>query len=99
MDRTNPVFFHRSLTNENIIPNWSEKKQNKLAEDVLKNDMLNLVSSYQQQLGAKETGLDDAIEFLQNTVILLEVLRNRRTIIVLHDLNLTKLYSVETMVS
>lgn len=94
-DKTNPIQIHRRLTNEHIFPSQSEKMRNKYAEDVLNTEMLNLMESYKQHLGASGTVLDGAIELLQNTSILIEVFRDRRTINESNDLRLMRLNAVQ----
>lgn len=94
-DRTNPVQIHRKLTNEHIFPNQSEKMRNKLAEEVLNADMLTLMESYQQRMGANASALDGAIELLKNTSVLIDVFRDRRTVNESNDIRLQKLHSVQ----
>jgi hypothetical protein len=90
-DRSNPGQIYKDNKNEHLFLNQSEKMRNKCAEDVLSVDMLNLMSTYQQYLGEKGKLLDDAIELLQNTSVLIDIFRDRRPINVSNDIRLSKL--------
>jgi hypothetical protein len=68
---------------------------NKLAEEVLNYDMLNLMKSYQQHIGSKGTVLDGAIELLQNTADTIDIFRDRRTINEKNDILISKLNAVQ----
>lgn len=88
-DRQNPVQIHKALTNEHLYPNSASKMRNKLAEDALNEEMLNLMYAYKKSLGLKRQVLDGAIELLQNTSKIIGTFRDRRGITTTEDVRLT----------
>ena len=89
-DKQNPIQIHRALTNEHLFPSNSSKMRNKLAEDVLNTEMLNLMISYKENLGEKGECLNGAIELLQKTSCLINNFRDRRPIHTLADNRLSQ---------
>ena len=89
-DKQNPIQTHRALTNEHLFPSNSSKMRNKLAEDVLNSEMLNLFVSYKENLGEKGECLNGAIELLQKTSCLITNFRDPRPIHSLDDDRLCK---------
>ena len=79
-DKQNPIQIHRKLSNDHIFPNNSNKMRNKLAEEVLDGDMLNLFCAFKEGLGQKGEELDCVIEMLQNTSKMISNFRDRRPI-------------------
>lgn len=94
-DRTNVIQIHKSLTNEHIFPSNSSKMRNKLAEDALDEEMLNLMCSYKSSLGAKGQELQGAITLLENTSKLVSVFRDRRPINTQEDTRLSTIREVQ----
>jgi hypothetical protein len=84
-DCTNPIQIHRSLTNEHLFPSTVSKMRNKLAEDVLDYEMLNLMLSYKDSLGEKGKILDGAVELLMHTSKIISTFRDRRPIHTIED--------------
>lgn len=84
-DCKNPVQIHKSLTNEHLFPTNVSKMRNKLAEDVLDNEMLNLMLSYKDSMGQKGKDLDGAVEILRHTASLISTFRDRRPIHTIED--------------
>ncbi|KAL3854195.1 hypothetical protein ACJMK2_013473 [Sinanodonta woodiana] len=61
-DKTSPLQIHRALTQVHVYPNAMEKMRNHLAEEVLNDDMLNLMTQYQASL----SGSIDLLKMIQN---------------------------------
>ncbi|XP_070573166.1 uncharacterized protein [Ptychodera flava] len=79
----NSVRVHRKLTDEHIYPNQRQKMRNKLAEEVLNEDMLNLMKDYKESVASTE--VDSTIELLENTSRLIKNFRDSRPIMNLED--------------
>ena len=71
--------IHRHLTREHVDLTSANKMRNKLAEQVLDKDMLFLMKSYQTSIDNPER-LSSTIAVLENTSVLVEIFRDRRSI-------------------
>ena len=94
-DNKNPVQIHKALTNEHLFPTQSQKMRNKLAEDALNSEMLNLMLAYKQSLGKKGDVLNGAIELLQHSSTMIDIFRDRRSINCNDDERILKLKEVQ----
>ncbi|CAC5395429.1 unnamed protein product [Mytilus coruscus] len=86
---------HYKLTSSHLHPDSAEKMRNHLAEEVLNEDMLHLMKEYRTSL-LHGVVLDSAIEYLENTTILISVFRDKRPILSCHDTRIQLLHSVLT---
>ncbi|WAR17634.1 hypothetical protein MAR_032228, partial [Mya arenaria] len=77
---TNDFPLHRKLTNDHFFLTSESKMRNKLAEDVLDGEMLNLMVTFQGFLGDSGSELNSTIELLQATSVIVRVFRDRRPI-------------------
>ena len=84
----NALKVYPQLTNDHFFLNSQLKMRNKLAEDVLNENMLHLMKCYQKQLGEQAHELDSTIELLEHTSVLVKTFRDRRPI---HDYSDTRL--------
>ena len=72
--------LHQKLTQEHLFLNSQLKMRNKLAEEVVNEDMLHLMKEYQVALGANGKDLESTIELLGQTTILTKIFRDKRPI-------------------
>lgn len=94
-DQTNPIQIHKRLTNEHMFPSQSSKMRNKLAEDALDDEMLNLMTAYRANLGLKGKELDGAVDLLRNTSKMISIFRDRRPIHMIEDIRLETIREVQ----
>lgn len=90
----NSVRVHPKLTDEHIFLTKTSKMRNRLAEDVLDVEMLNLMKAYQRNLKNGKY-LDGAISMLEQTSVLIKIFRDPRTISDIKDSRLADLLRVE----
>jgi len=90
---TNAFPIHRRLTHEHLYLNQESKMRNKLAEDVMDVEMLNLMECYQRSIGEDGYLVDDSIALLKATSVIIEVFRDRRPIHDVEDRRLDQLTS------
>lgn len=80
------------LTNEHVYLNGSQKMRNKLGYDVLDEEMLNLMMCHKSSLSTDNgKDLDGAVEFLQQTSVLVSMFRDPRPITDMGDQRLSNL--------
>ena len=82
------------LTNDHFFLNSQLKMRNKLAEDVLSENMLHLMKCYKKHVGEQGVELDSTIEFLEHTSVLVKVFRDHRPIHSDNDTRLTQIRKV-----
>ncbi|XP_033729442.1 uncharacterized protein LOC117318583 [Pecten maximus] len=87
---SNPFKVYQQLTNDHFFLTSQSKMRNKLAEDVLNQDMLHLMKCYQKSLGDDGHHLDGSINLLEQTSILVKNFRDQRPIIDAGDERLTE---------
>jgi len=92
-DRANALQLHSKLTNEHLFPSSQSKMRNKLAEDVLNNEMLNLMLTYKSTL-ANPCVLNGAVELLQKTSRMIEIFNDKSPILVTDDQRLRVLRDI-----
>jgi hypothetical protein len=85
--------IHRKLTKEHIDLSGSLKTRNKLAEEVLNNDMLFVMKAYQATLDDPAV-LSATIKLLENTAPLVEIFHDKRPISSLADERLQQLRNI-----
>ncbi|XP_063435277.1 uncharacterized protein LOC134716277 [Mytilus trossulus] len=76
----NPFKIYQQLTMEHFFLTSQSKMRNKLAEDVLNENMLHLMQCYQTSLKEKGDELNSSIEFLKKTSVLAKKFRDQRPI-------------------
>lgn len=76
----NPFKIYQQLTMEHFFLTSQSKMRNKLAEDVLNENMLHLMQCYQISLKEKGDELNSSIEFLKKTSVLAKNFRDQRPI-------------------
>ena len=76
----NPFKIYQQLTMEHFFLTSQSKMRNKLAEDVLNENMLHLVQCYQKSLPDSGENLEGSIEFLKQTSVLVRNFRDQRAI-------------------
>jgi hypothetical protein len=81
---TNPMRIHQRLTDAHMTVSNEGKMRNKLAEDVLDEEMLHLMELYQRNISSSDH-LDGCIAFLQQTSKLVRVFRDMRPVIEMND--------------
>lgn len=92
-EQTNSRKIHYKLSNYHLHPDSGEKMRNHLAEEVLNEDMLQLMKSYQNSLINGDV-LNSAIDLLQQTSKLITVFRDPRPVTDIHDARLNILNHV-----
>lgn len=97
-DTQNPIQIRQALTNEHRLPSNSNKKRNKLAEDVLNTEMLNLMIFYKENLVEKGECLNGAIKSKQKTSCLISNFRDRTPIHITDDNRLSQNRTVSILV-
>ena len=85
--------IHYKITDEHINPDGPQKMRNQLAEEMLDNQMLFLMKSYQQSIHNGHV-LDDTIDFLTQTSCLISIFRSSVPITSKQDDIFTQLSSV-----
>ena len=93
-DRNNPFPIHRKLTDEHLFPNNAQKMRNKLAFDVLDQEMLHLMQTYNASLKNQSEELEAAIVLLEKTSFLADFFQDNRPIKDLTDARLKKFSDV-----
>ena len=93
-DKTNGVPLHRKLSGDHIFPTNQQRIRHHLAEDVFDNDMLHVMSRYQQTLGANASVLDGVIDLLKQTSKLIDILKDMRPIKSMDDQRLHELLEI-----
>ncbi|XP_070550372.1 uncharacterized protein [Ptychodera flava] len=83
----NTCRIHYKLTDAHLFPDTQQKMRNKLAEEVLNEDMLTLFKAYQNDLH-DGSHLDATVELLQHTSKLIKTFRDRRPIMSMDDIRL-----------
>lgn len=82
----NPFPVHNKLTDEHLFPSDSQKMRNKLANEVLDGEMLNLMQCYKSSLSPEHgKQLDGAIAILHQTSLFVSLFRDPRPICDLCD--------------
>lgn len=81
---SNTLKVYQQLTQDHFFFNSQLKMRNKLAEDVLNENMLHLMTCYQRSLGDKGEELQGSIELLQHTSVI-KNFRDARPIISYSD--------------
>lgn len=69
--------IHYKLTPSHLSSDSQGKMWNHIAEEVLNRDMLHLMKQYQRSL-SNGSVLDAAVQFLEKTSIMIDVLRDKR---------------------
>lgn len=87
---TNPFPLHHKLTEEHLYPNSAQKMRNKLAEDVLGEEMYQLMLAYQRTLQNPDP-FDVVLEFLGHTKVILSIFLDMRPIKELGDKRICQL--------
>jgi hypothetical protein len=90
-DQSNLVSLHRKLTKDhifNVMSNSNLKMRNHLAEDVLGQDMLHLMSSYSSAMSDNMPEVEGTIEFLEITSYLCRIFRDSRAVSDVSDVRL-----------
>ena len=82
---TNAFPLHRKLTNDHFFLTQESKMRNRLAEDVMNDEMLHLMESFQKFLGEDGYLLDDTIALLRATSVIVSTFRDRRPIVDIED--------------
>lgn len=93
-DRNNPFPVHRKLTDEHLFPNNAQKMRNKLAFDVLDQEMLHLMETYNASLQNASEEITAAIALLERTSFLVDLFQDNRPIKDLSDARVKKLTDV-----
>jgi len=76
----NPFKIYQQLTMEHFFLTSQSKMRNRLAEDVLNENMLHLMQCYQMSLKKNGDDLNSSIEFLKKTSVLVKNFRDQRPI-------------------
>ena len=94
-DKGNILSVHQKLTHEHIFPNQPAKMRNHLAEQVLDDDMLNMMTTYQ---ASKDDGsyFDSTIARLEKTSVLISIFRDQRAVKNIADSRLSALLNIHT---
>lgn len=82
---SNTLKVYQQLTQDHFFLNSQVKMRNKLAEDVLNENMLHLMTCYQRSLGDKGEELQGIIELLQHTSVIIKNFRDARPITAYSD--------------
>jgi hypothetical protein len=82
---SNCLKIYPQLTEEHFHLNSQLKMRNKLAENVLDKNMLNLMELYKKSLGENGNVLNSSIELLKNTSVLVEIFRDNRPLKMYED--------------
>jgi hypothetical protein len=77
---SNTLKVYQKLTQDHFFLNSELKMRNKLAEDVLDENMLHLMEVYSDSLGEKANELASSVELLKNTSVLVKFFRDSRPI-------------------
>ena len=77
---SNVLKIHQKLTQVHFSLNSQLKMRNKLAEDVLDENMLHLLEMHKESLGSSGEQLNSSVELLQNTSKLVKIFRDKRPI-------------------
>ena len=93
-DKNNPFPIHRKLTDEHLFPNNAQKMRNKLAFDVLDQEMLHLMQTYNASLKNQSEELEAAIVLLEKTSFLADFFQDNRPIKDLTDARLKQFSDV-----
>lgn len=93
-DQANALQLHRRLSNEHMFPTMQSKMRNHLAEQVLNDEMLNLMSYYKESLGNGGDILTGAIELLSNTSKMIKIFHDRQPVKCQNDSRLTELEEI-----
>ncbi|KAL3871859.1 hypothetical protein ACJMK2_039831 [Sinanodonta woodiana] len=87
-DKISPLQIHRALTQVHVYPNTKEKMRNHLAEEVLNDDMLNLMTQYQASLGQNGASPSGSIDMLKHTSKMIRNFHDQRPIFQANDMRL-----------
>ncbi|MDH5640771.1 MAG: hypothetical protein OEY28_05720, partial [Nitrospira sp.] len=91
-DNENNAFqLHHKLKDEHFYLNSQLKMRNKLAEDVLDENMLILMKSFQKFLGTQGDELNDTIKLLEQTSTIISIFNDQRPINEIDDVRIKKL--------
>ena len=82
---TNAFPLHRKLTNDHLFLTQESKMRNQLAEDVMNDEMLRLMESFQKFLGTDGYLLNDSVALLRATSVIVRVFRDRRPVVEIED--------------
>ena len=93
---TNAFPLHRKLTHDHFFLTQESKMRNRLAEDVLSEEMLNLMLAFQKFLGEDGYLLNDTVALLKATSVIVSTFRDRRPIVDIEDKRLDGLLSALT---
>lgn len=91
---SNTFKVHQHLTQDHFFLNSQSKMRNRLAEEVLNDDMLHLMELYQQSLGDMGNELNSSIKLLRQTSVLVKVFRDKRPITSYEDNRLVQIRNV-----
>lgn len=89
----NSRLIHFRVTDAHIFPNQSEKMRNKLAEEMMNADMLNLMLAYQSSY-PNGHHLDAAVQLLRQTSALIHIFRDTRPVKSMSDERLQTLDNI-----
>jgi hypothetical protein len=90
---TNSRPLHYRVSDEHLFPNSCEKMRNKLAEDMLGYDMLNVMKCFSSFLHDGDY-LNGTINFLEQTALLISIFHDKRPITSMEDLRLNQLQDI-----
>ena len=93
-DRQNPLQIHHHLTHEHLFLDSASKMRNRLAEDVLNTDMLQLFLERSESMGERGVSLRGCVDILKQTSRLIDILDDSRPINDPADERLEQLESV-----
>jgi len=80
-DNDHGLPIHQELIHEHLYPNQAKQMRNHLAEVALNSDMLNLIEGYLEYHPCDVVELAVPISLLHQTIILISVFRDRRSIV------------------
>ena len=93
-DRRNPLQVHHRLTHEHVYLDSASKMRNRLAEDVLDANMLQLFFERAESMGSGGASLSGCIALLEQTSRLIAIFHDTRPISVPSDDRLAQLITI-----
>ena len=93
-DRRNPLQIHNNLKHDHLYLDSASKMRNRLAEDVLDINMLQLFMERAESMGDRGASLCGCIALRQQTSQLISIFRDQRPITVTSDDRLGKLVAI-----
>ena len=81
----NAFSLHRKLTNDHLFLTQESKMRNQLAEDVINDEMLRLMESFQKFLCTDGYLLNGSAALLRATSVIVRVFRDRRPVVEIED--------------